>query len=77
MTASVKENQFTFTGRGYVLIWSAFYVTALLSPQLRVLRGNSDFLDKYTAGRLLLTGQSRNSTKLKFKSENSKEYSLR
>ena len=59
MTAFVKENQFTFRGRGYVLIWIAFYVTALLSPQLRVLRGNSDFLDKYTAGRLLLTGQSR------------------
>ena len=59
MTASVKGNQFTFKTSGYVLIWAAFYLFALLSPQLRVLKGNSDFLDKYTAGQLLLRGQSR------------------
>jgi len=54
----VKEKQFTLT-KGYVLIWAAFYLLALLSPQLRILKGNHDFLDKYTAGQLLLGGQSR------------------
>jgi Glycosyltransferase family 87 len=44
---------------GFVVIWAAFYLTALLSPQLRVLKGNSDFLAQYTAGRLLLGGQGR------------------
>ena len=42
-----------------VAVWFAFYLLVLLSPQLRVLKGNSDFLDKYTAGQLLLSGQGR------------------
>ena len=38
-------------------IWLAFYLLAVVSPQLRVLKGNSDFLAQYTAGQLLLQGQ--------------------
>src|SRR5262245_23566277 len=44
---------------GFVVIWAAFYLAALLSPQLRVLKGNSDFLAQYGAGQLLLNGQGR------------------
>lgn len=55
----MKENQFSLRSRAYVLIWAAFYIMALFSPQLRVLKGNSDFLAEYTAAQLLLSGQSR------------------
>ena len=34
-----------------------FYLLAVVSPHLRVLKGNSDFLAQYTAGQLLLQGQ--------------------
>jgi len=41
----------------FIVVWAVFYVMTLLSPELRVLKGNSDFLAQYTAGRLLLNGQ--------------------
>jgi len=53
----VKENKFAFRGKGFVAIWVAFYVTALLIPQLKVLRGNSDFLAQYTSATVVLSGK--------------------
>jgi hypothetical protein len=53
----VKENQIRFKNRGFIVIWAAFYLMALFSPQLNILRGNCDFLAKYTAARILGSGQ--------------------
>jgi len=41
----------------FLSIWLAFYLLGVVSPQLRVLKGNSDFLAQYTAGWLLLHGE--------------------
>ena len=56
----MRQGRIFITKKSFVVIWVAFYLLAVLSPQLKVLRGNSDFLDKYTAARLLLSGQSEN-----------------
>jgi len=53
----VKEKLLTFRIGAFAVVWLVFCVLTLLSPQLRVLRGNSDFLAQYTAGRLLLNHQ--------------------
>jgi Glycosyltransferase family 87 len=42
-----------------IVIEIGFYALALLTPQLRVRQGNSDFLAQYTAGQMLLNSQGR------------------
>jgi hypothetical protein len=53
----VQQERIFITKKGFVVIWATSYLLALLSPQLKILRGNSDFFDKHTAARLLLSGQ--------------------